>query len=157
MFEQMSFTLTLAQTDQPPAGSPDETAPPANGAEQPDPGQAADGNGPNGTTEQPAGQGDPNQPGEGATGPDYMPIIMIVGLVVIFYLLILWPQRREKKKRQAMLSQLTKGAKVQTIGGVIGTVTDLRDDEVVVKVDEGTNTKMRFNRGAIQQVFSSES
>jgi preprotein translocase YajC subunit len=42
--------------------------------------------------------------------------------------------------------------KVMTIGGIKGTVTDVREDEVVVKVDESSNTKMRFTRGAIQKV-----
>jgi preprotein translocase subunit YajC len=42
---------------------------------------------------------------------------------------------------------------VQTIGGVIGTIVEVKDAEVVVKIDETTNTKIRFARSAIQQVL----
>jgi preprotein translocase subunit YajC len=42
---------------------------------------------------------------------------------------------------------------VQTIGGVLGTVVDVRDNEVLVKVDETNNVKIRFNRTAIKEVL----
>jgi preprotein translocase YajC subunit len=42
---------------------------------------------------------------------------------------------------------------VVTIGGIVGTVVATRDDEVVLKVDESTNTKMTFVRKAIQRVL----
>ena len=42
---------------------------------------------------------------------------------------------------------------MQTVGGIIGTVAEVKGDEVVVKIDESTNTKIRVVRSAIQQVL----
>lgn len=78
--------------------------------------------------------------------------ILIIGLVV-FWIFVTSGQRKEKKKRAAMLSALKKGDRVQTVGGVLGTVVEVRENEVVVKVDENSNTRMRFARSAIQGVM----
>jgi len=45
---------------------------------------------------------------------------------------------------------------VLTIGGVVGTVVSVKDDQVVVKVDESTNTKMTFLKSAIQRVVTDD-
>ena len=55
-----------------------------------------------------------------------------------------------------MLSALKKNDRVMTIGGVVGTVVQVRDDEVVVKVDESANVKLTFIRGSIQKILSSD-
>ena len=83
-----------------------------------------------------------------------MPMLLI-GLAVLWFLM-LRGKSGEQKKRQAMLSEMKKGARVQTIGGILGTVVDVRDSEVVLKVDETTNTKMRFARSAIHRVLDDD-
>jgi preprotein translocase subunit YajC len=55
-----------------------------------------------------------------------------------------------------MLSQLKRGDRVQTIGGILGTVVEARESEVVLKVDESANTKIRFSRSAIHRVLDEE-
>jgi preprotein translocase subunit YajC len=55
-----------------------------------------------------------------------------------------------------MLGQLKKGDRIQTIGGVLGTVVEARDTEVLVKVDESSNTKIRFARSAIHRVLEDD-
>jgi preprotein translocase subunit YajC len=45
---------------------------------------------------------------------------------------------------------------VQTIGGIIGTVVESRENEVVLKVDETSNTKIKFSRNAIHRVLTDE-
>ncbi|MEM8737530.1 MAG: preprotein translocase subunit YajC [Planctomycetota bacterium] len=77
-------------------------------------------------------------------------MILVVGMLFIFSMS---GGRKEKKRRAAMLEQLKKGAKVQTAGGVLGTVVEVRDDEVLVKVDENSNTRMRFAKTAISAVL----
>jgi preprotein translocase subunit YajC len=77
---------------------------------------------------------------------------MILIFIALMWFMIFLPQRREKKRHATMLAQLKKGDRIQTIGGVLGTVVELRDREVIVKVDEANNTRMRFTRGAIQGV-----
>jgi preprotein translocase subunit YajC len=71
----------------------------------------------------------------------------------VLLLLLFWSSRSRKKqqaKRQQMLAALKKGDKVTSIGGVVGTIVELRDDEVVVKVDETNNVRMHFARWAIR-------
>jgi preprotein translocase subunit YajC len=53
-----------------------------------------------------------------------------------------------------MLAELSKNDRVVTIGGVIGTVVEVRENEVVLKVDESSNTRMRFSRNAIQSLVA---
>ena len=55
-----------------------------------------------------------------------------------------------------MLDTLKKGDRVQTIGGVLGTVVEARDTDVLVKVDESSNTKIRFSRNAIHRVLDED-
>lgn len=85
-----------------------------------------------------------------ATQP-YLIYIMLGG----FILLWIWMGRGRKKqeqKRKEMLSKLSKGDKVTSIGGIIGTILEVRDDEITVKVDENNNVRMKFARWAIRGV-----
>jgi len=95
--------------------------------------------------------------GEGGTGKapsfmDFLPLYAIMG--VIFYLVFFRPQSKERKRRETMLSAIKKNDKVVTAGGIIGTVTSTKDDEITLKVDESTNTKITFSRAAIQKVVT---
>ena len=78
---------------------------------------------------------------------------MIMGFMVLMLVMSSMGQRKEKKKRDEMLGALGKHDRIQTAGGMIGTIVEIRDQEVVVKVDESTNTKIRFARSAVQQVL----
>ena len=109
---------------------------------------------------QPAAPANGGKPGAnptcGGEGLGMMPFF--VGVVVLFYFFIMRPQSRERAKRSEMLSQLKKNDKVVTIGGIIGTVASVHaeTDEVVIKVDESTNTKLRMLRSSIHQVVTEE-
>lgn len=80
-----------------------------------------------------------------------LPMLLALG---VFYFLMFRGQRKDKKKHAQMLANLKRNDRVQTIGGVFGTVVDARDNDVVLKVDEANNVKMRFNRSAIKDVLS---
>jgi len=82
------------------------------------------------------------------------PLILIIG---VFWWIMSRGRSKERKRYQQMLDSLKRNDRVQTIGGIIGTVVDVREDEVVLKVDEGSNTKMRFSRAAIKGVVSDAS
>jgi preprotein translocase subunit YajC len=82
------------------------------------------------------------------------PLLLAFG---VFYFLIFRGQRKDKKHHAEMLANLKRNDRVQTIGGVLGTVVEAREHEVILKVDESSNTKMRFNRAAIKEVLSAES
>jgi preprotein translocase subunit YajC len=97
----------------------------------------------------------------GAPPPDWLQFVgsmpfMLLMLLVVFFIFTMGGKRKEEKQRQNMLSRLKKGDRVQTIGGILGTVVEARDNEVLVKVDESTNTKMKFTRSAIHRVVEEE-
>jgi preprotein translocase subunit YajC len=64
--------------------------------------------------------------------------------------------RQQEKRHQQLLAGLKRGDRVQTIGGILGSVVETRENEVVIKVDEGTNTKIRVVRDAIKKVSSGD-
>jgi preprotein translocase subunit YajC len=80
-----------------------------------------------------------------------LPMLLALG---VFWFLMYRGQRKDRRKHADMLANLKRNDRVQTIGGVLGTVVEAREHEVVVKVDETNNVKMRFNRAAIKEVLS---
>ena len=126
-------TLTLAQEDAPPR------PPAAPGTDQ----QTA-------TTEQL--DADPSAPT--TQQPQGMPTIFYIVFPALLFMIVfsMSGSRKEKKKREAMLSTLKKGDRVQTIGGILGAVVEVRDEHVVVKIDENTNTRVKLSRSAVQSV-----
>ena len=83
------------------------------------------------------------------------PLIPLVLMIGVFWFIMSRSRGKERKKFEDMLSSMERNDRIQTIGGIIGTVVEVRENEVVVKVDENSNTKMRFNRGAIKEVIKS--
>ena len=101
-----------------------------------------------------AAQAVPAPDGSGAMG--FFPIALMMG-VVVFMLLTARSQRtKEKRQRDEMYAKLTKNDRVLTIGGIIGTVIAVKDGEVLLKVDESTNTKMTFLKSAVQRILTDD-
>ena len=101
----------------------------------------------------------PDEEGEGGeAAPSKGPFGNMSFLFVIagvFILMMVFSSRGRKKKenqRREMLASLQKGDKVTSIGGICGTVIETKEDEVVVKVDETNNIRMRFAIWAIRGV-----
>lgn len=80
-------------------------------------------------------------------GPE---IFLIIGMVAIFYFLILRPQQKRAKAEQEMLSGLRKGDVVTTKSGLIGKVVRLGEVEMTVELAEGVRVKML--RAAVMEV-----
>ncbi|AIQ14058.1 preprotein translocase subunit YajC [Paenibacillus durus] len=85
----------------------------------------------------------------------------ILGLVgpfvlmfVVFYFLLIRPQQKKTKTRNTMLRALKKGDKVVTIGGLHGTILEISDDIVVLRVNDVT--KLTFDRGSISHSVTTE-
>ena len=87
-------------------------------------------------------------------GGDWL-ILMLIPMVVLMFVFSAYGQRKEKKKRDALLSSIKKHDRVRTIGGVIGSIIEVKTDTVVLKVDESSNARMTFSRDAVQQVIDS--
>lgn len=135
------FPLFLAQEDAPPA-LPGSIAPPPP-APTGTPGVPS--------TVQPGAQPIQQAP---APGSGWGQLVFFLAIIAVMWFLLLGGQRRERKRREEMLGGLKKGDFVQTIGGVLGTVTEVREHEVILRVDE--NTKLRFAKSAVQTVLSGE-
>ncbi len=102
---------------------------------------------------------DANAPatGRGATRPMTQPFswIFLLVIVVVMFLMFREPKRRQKQQRK-MVQSLRKNDKVRTIGGILGTVVDIKGDEIVLKIDEANNTKIRVLASAIGKTLESE-
>jgi preprotein translocase subunit YajC len=93
--------------------------------------------------------------GKGPLG-DYTNWLFIALMVVVMYLVIFRAPRKKEHQHKQMVESLQKNDKVRTIGGIIGTVVDIKDDEVTLKVDESTNTKIKVIASAIGKKLSKE-
>ncbi len=88
-----------------------------------------------------------------AAGSAVTTFITFAGVIAIFYLFIIRPQNKKQKETQKMLSALKKFDKVQTIGGIRGVILAVKEQTVVLKVDD--NTKIEFVKPAIAAVLES--
>jgi preprotein translocase subunit YajC len=94
--------------------------------------------------------------GQGSGGGSPMSLIfMIIAIFAVMYFLMIRPQQRQKKQHQSMLSQLSKGDKIVTSGGIHATVAGVKDNTVIIKIAD--NVKVEVNRSSISQVVSSRS
>ena len=82
--------------------------------------------------------------------------MLIVGL---FYFMIIRPETQKQRHRRELLAGIKKNDRVITVGGVYGLVTNVQKDanEVTIKVDESTNTKLKVTLGSIEKILTDES
>ncbi|ANE47192.1 preprotein translocase subunit YajC [Paenibacillus swuensis] len=80
----------------------------------------------------------------------FLPLIL---MFAVFYFLLIRPQQKKQKQRNSMLSAIKKGDKVVTIGGLHGTVLEMNEDTVVLRVNDAT--KLTFDRSAVNTIVSS--
>lgn len=90
-----------------------------------------------------------------AQGSMVTTLVTFVLIILIFYFLIIRPQKKRDKEAKAMIDSLKKGDKVVTIGGIHGTVVAVKDNTVVVKVDD--SARIEFSKSAISTVTNKES
>jgi preprotein translocase subunit YajC len=79
--------------------------------------------------------------------------VPFIAMFALLYFLLIRPQQKRQKSRNLLLSNLKKGDKVTTIGGLHGTIVELTDDTAVLRVNDAT--KMTFDRSAINNVVQS--
>ncbi|OHD67105.1 MAG: preprotein translocase subunit YajC [Spirochaetes bacterium RBG_13_68_11] len=81
-------------------------------------------------------------------------LIVMPLIILVFYFLVMRPQNRKQKEAKKMLEGLRKGDRIVTIGGLRGTVVSVKDDAVVLKVDD--NTKLEYSKSAVATVLKRE-
>ena len=91
----------------------------------------------------------PAQQGQGG-GEIYSTLIMFALIIGIFYLMIIRPQQKRTKEREALLSQIKKGDKVITAGGVHAKVIAVEDKTMLIEIAD--NVKVKIERSSISVV-----
>ncbi|OXM15382.1 preprotein translocase subunit YajC [Paenibacillus herberti] len=89
----------------------------------------------------------------GGSGSPWGMILPFVLMFVVFYFLLIRPQQKKQKARNALLGSLKKGDRISTIGGMHGTITELTDDTAVLRVND--TTRITFERSAINTILHS--
>ena len=90
-------------------------------------------------------------PGEG-----YFGMLLPLGLVLLFYLFILRPMRRQDQERKALLQGLKKNDEVLTTSGIYGTVVAISEDKDEITVRVADNVRLRMQKGSIARNLTNE-
>jgi preprotein translocase subunit YajC len=97
--------------------------------------------------------------GDGAGGPlggpmGPLPFIMLIG-VLLFVMVIFPANRRQKKEQEKLLTNLKRGTKILTSGGIVATIVSVKDgeDEIVIRSED---TRLRIKRNVVLQILGSD-
>ncbi len=82
----------------------------------------------------------------------WFPLILM--MLVMYFFIFRSPRKRQQQQLEKMQTSLRRNVRVRTIGGILGTVVEVKNDEVVLKIDEANNTKIRVTVGAVAKVLS---
>ncbi|MFP4686751.1 MAG: preprotein translocase subunit YajC [bacterium] len=88
--------------------------------------------------------------GEAGDGGFLSLVVMMAIIFGIFYFLVIRPQKNEQQRHQAMISNIKKGDRVVTAGGIHGQVSSVSDDTIKIKIAK--DIKLKVNRTSIMQV-----
>ncbi len=89
------------------------------------------------------------------TGSPWMTIIMLVGMIAIFYFFIIRPQKKQEKQTAEMRNNIAVGDEIVTIGGIIGTVLIIKDDKMMIETGND-RTKLTILRSSVREVLKAE-
>ena len=91
-------------------------------------------------------------PAAGQAGGGWQMWIMLALIFVVMWFFMIRPQRKQQKELQNFRDSLKKGDKVVTVGGIFGTVAEIKDTTVLIEVDN--NVKIRVSKQALVKDFS---
>ena len=93
---------------------------------------------------------------ETPTGGDMlMPILMMVVMVAIFYFILIRPENKRKKEAQKMREAVKAGDKVVTIGGIVGTVVNVKDERFVLETS-ADQVRIEFEKWALSTNYTAD-
>jgi len=93
------------------------------------------------------------QPAPGAAAPNpIMTFLPFVLIIVVFYFFMIRPQMKKQKEVAAFRNSLAKGDKVVTTGGIYGKIVEMKDNTVLLQVDD--NVKIRVDKAALVRDMS---
>jgi|SRR6266436_2205484 preprotein translocase subunit YajC len=88
--------------------------------------------------------------GAGGASGMYMQVVFFAAIFAIFYFLLIRPQQKQKRDRETMLAAIKKGDRVVTSSGLHGTVLNLNEHTVTLRVAD--QVKLEFDRGSIGRI-----
>ena len=92
-----------------------------------------------------------NNPQSGGGSPNlFLSFVPILLIFIIFYLLLILPQQKKQKQHQTMLSSLRKGDRIVTNAGIYGTIHDVKEHMIVLKIAE--EVKIEIVKNAVAAV-----
>ena len=80
----------------------------------------------------------------------FLPLMII--MFAVMYFLIIRPQKQKEKKRQEMISNVRKQDRIVTAGGVHGVVVSAKENEVIVRIDDAKDVKIKVDKSALTSV-----
>ncbi len=92
-------------------------------------------------------------PSAGSSMGSFIPMMLVMFAVIYFFMIR--PEQKKQKDKKSMLGNLKKGEKILTIGGIYGTVDNVKDDVVLVRIGDNNN-KVKFSKSAISTVISNK-
>jgi preprotein translocase subunit YajC len=93
---------------------------------------------------------------QGPAGGGMLQIVFIVVIFAVMYFMFIRGPKKQQQQQQEMIRSLQKNDRVRTVGGIIGTVVDVKDEYITLKVDETNNTKIRVVAAAISKNLAPE-
>jgi len=94
-------------------------------------------------------------PAEQAANPlAQLPIIPYILIFLIFYFLVIKPNKNKKKEQKNMIDNLKKNDQIVTSGGIHGTVALVKEQSVVIRVDD--NVKIEFDKESVSSVVKTK-
>ena len=88
-------------------------------------------------------------PQEVGIGQIIQPLLTFVPIILVFYFMLIRPQRKREKATQDMRSKIEVGDEIVTVGGIVGRVVNIKDDTLVLET-ASERSKVRIMRWAIQ-------
>ena len=93
-------------------------------------------------------------PAEGGSGAALIQFLPIILIFLVFWFMIIKPQKKQQDQRKAMLESIKRGDRIVTAGGLFATVRDVKADRVVATIAE--NVKVEISKSAISGVVVEE-
>jgi preprotein translocase subunit YajC len=99
-------------------------------------------------------------PAPAPPAPQWLELLRTFGpfipLIILFYILVFGAKRKQERERKTLLDSLKKGDRVRMGGGELGAIVEVRDNKVLLKVDESSNTKIWYVREAVVLIEKEE-
>ena len=80
---------------------------------------------------------------------NFMPLVMIIAMIAVFYFLMWRPQRKRQKELQKFQNSLSVGQKINTSGGIYGIVKDTKDGESFIVIEIANGVKVEIDRNHV--------